>query len=295
MVRCAITPSGTGNRRNAGLRQGPSAHSAWEASRHLARASRAGPAAVQLKLCCSRMASRIQRAYSPMSVAMRSSAPGRMTRASSRQRRHRDQPALVVALLGPGVGKQDERAGDRGIRQPAQERAGVVGVQADVGELLALDRAQRLDDAVLERLAADQADVRVGRGPATAGARPRRSRSRATPRRRAARTARPAGPAGDRTGSARRAAVRAPAAPPAAGSACGRAAARSCAGRARRFLVHLDTRPPRLLSASAAVSYRGLSPVSSARVTPQDRGFRAWGGDRWPAAGAGSPSAPASA
>ena len=132
-----------------------------------------------------------------------------MTRASSAQRRRGDEPALVVALLGPGIGKQDERAGDRGVRQPAQQRAGVVGVQADVGELLALDGAQRLDDAVLERLAADQADVRVGArlpqqmlGPAEADLEPHL-------RRPAARTARPAGPAEDPTASARRAAARA--------------------------------------------------------------------------------------
>jgi hypothetical protein len=35
-------------------------------------------------------------------------------------------------------------------------------MQADVGKLLPFDGAQRLDDAVLERLAADQADVRIG-------------------------------------------------------------------------------------------------------------------------------------
>ena len=42
------------------------------------------------------------------------------------------------------------------------EGARVVGMQADVGKLLPFDGAQRLDDAVLERLAADQADVRIG-------------------------------------------------------------------------------------------------------------------------------------
>src|SRR5204862_536346 len=78
------------------------------------------------------------------------------------QRCRGDEPALLVALLGPGIGKQDEGARDLSVGQPAQEGARVVRMQADVGELLPFDGAQRLDDAVLERLAADQADVRIG-------------------------------------------------------------------------------------------------------------------------------------
>ncbi len=45
----------------------------------------------------------------------------------------RHQPALGVALLGPGVWKQDERARDGGLGQPAQQRPRIVGMHADIG------------------------------------------------------------------------------------------------------------------------------------------------------------------
>src|SRR4029078_10752105 len=65
-------------------------------------------------------------------------------------------------FLGPRIGKQDEGTRDCRIGEPAQEWAGVVSVQADVGELVPFDRAQCLDDAVLEGLATDQPDARIG-------------------------------------------------------------------------------------------------------------------------------------
>ena len=51
-------------------------------------------------------------------------------------RRGGHEPTLVVARLRPGIGEQNEDAADASLRQPAQERAGVVGVEPDIGEPL---------------------------------------------------------------------------------------------------------------------------------------------------------------
>ena len=67
----------------------------------------------------------------------------------------------MVPRLGPRIGKQDEGARDRALGQPVDQQPGVVAEHADVGEAVALDVAEQLDDAVHERLAADQADVGV--------------------------------------------------------------------------------------------------------------------------------------
>jgi hypothetical protein len=73
----------------------------------------------------------------------------------------RHEPALAMSRLRPGIGEQDERAPDAALGQPTQERTRIVGVQSNIGELLLLDGAQDLDDPVLERLAADEADTRI--------------------------------------------------------------------------------------------------------------------------------------
>jgi len=73
----------------------------------------------------------------------------------------RNEPALVMPFLGPWIGKQNEGAIHAGLGQQAQERPAVVGVDPDIGQAFGVDGAQHLDDAVLERLAADQADIGV--------------------------------------------------------------------------------------------------------------------------------------
>jgi hypothetical protein len=75
-----------------------------------------------------------------------------------------DEAAFVVPRLGPGVGEEDEGAGDRPRRQGGEEEACVVGEEADVGEVVVGDRGGQAGDAVLEDLAADKADLRVRLG-----------------------------------------------------------------------------------------------------------------------------------
>ena len=64
-------------------------------------------------------------------------------------------------FFGQGSGNRIKARPMLASRQPAQQRAGVVGVEPDVGELLLGDGAQNLDDPVLERLAADEAHAAV--------------------------------------------------------------------------------------------------------------------------------------
>ncbi len=77
-----------------------------------------------------------------------------------------DEAALAVAGLRPRVGKEDEGAGDRVLRQRGEEEAGVFGEDADVGEVALSDRRGQAGDAVLEDLAADKSDLgmRLGLG-----------------------------------------------------------------------------------------------------------------------------------
>ena len=78
-----------------------------------------------------------------------------------RQGRRVHQPALTVLGLRPGVRKQNECPVDRGRRQPAQHRTGVVRIKPDIAQVLLLDGGQHLDHPLLERLAADATGVRV--------------------------------------------------------------------------------------------------------------------------------------
>ncbi len=67
-----------------------------------------------------------------------------------------------MALLRPGVGKEDENPLERRVRQVPQQLTGIVRAETDVGQAALLDSRQRLDDAVLEYLAADEADIGIG-------------------------------------------------------------------------------------------------------------------------------------
>ena len=163
---------------------------------------------------------------------MRSSAPGAHDARQLAERRRRHEPALVVALLRPGIGEQDERPPDAGLGQPAQQRAGIVGVAAGYWRAArSLDGAQHLDDAVLERLAADQADVRIGAAPARARCSPPPKPISSHTSRDRRREQRPPSGAGSRLRQVERARAAAPpaTAPPAARSARARAGGRSCA------------------------------------------------------------------
>ena len=80
------------------------------------------------------------------------------------ERRRCDEAALVVTELRPGIGKEDEDAGQHRLGQRRQEEARIVDEEPDIAELLPLDVGKQLDDAVLEDLAADKALARRRRG-----------------------------------------------------------------------------------------------------------------------------------
>jgi hypothetical protein len=71
-----------------------------------------------------------------------------------------DHAPLGMARLGPGIGVEQVNEAQRGVRQALQHLQRVAHVQADVGEALIAHMAERADDAVEERLAADEAVVR---------------------------------------------------------------------------------------------------------------------------------------
>ena len=70
----------------------------------------------------------------------------------------------MVAALGPGVGEQQEDAPDAGIAEVGDEFARIAIMHANVGNALLVNVAEQLGDAVNVGLAADEADVRMGRG-----------------------------------------------------------------------------------------------------------------------------------
>ncbi len=71
-----------------------------------------------------------------------------------------DQPTLVMAQLGPGVGKQHEHPVDRGVWQHLQQLAPVAWMDADIVQVP--DVAQRTGHPVEERLGAQEQHFRVG-------------------------------------------------------------------------------------------------------------------------------------
>jgi hypothetical protein len=75
-----------------------------------------------------------------------------------------DQAALVMARLGPGVGKQDEGARHRPVGEPRHHGARVLRPDAHVVEAERRDARAQRRKAVDERLAADEADVAMRRG-----------------------------------------------------------------------------------------------------------------------------------
>ncbi len=65
--------------------------------------------------------------------------------------------------LGPRIGKKNERTPDASRRQPAKERAGVIGNEANVTATSGSNGIKNLQHAVLERLTPDQPDVWIVR------------------------------------------------------------------------------------------------------------------------------------
>lgn len=66
--------------------------------------------------------------------------------------------------LRPRVWKKDENKSDRLPRQSTQKRADIIRMDSDISNAPFLDRRQSLDDAILERLAANKTDVGVAFG-----------------------------------------------------------------------------------------------------------------------------------
>jgi len=73
----------------------------------------------------------------------------------------REEAALMVAPFRPGIRKQDEHAIDRGRQQRRDQQARVVGKDPNVAEAPLLDLREKLDDPVLENLAADEPGCRM--------------------------------------------------------------------------------------------------------------------------------------
>src|SRR5215469_17319867 len=71
----------------------------------------------------------------------------------------REEAALVVAPFRPGIRKQDEHAIDRSRRQRRDQQPRVIGKNAYIVEPALLDFREKLDDPVLENLAADETDL----------------------------------------------------------------------------------------------------------------------------------------
>jgi len=69
-----------------------------------------------------------------------------------------------VALLGPGIWKEDEDPLDRSRGQRLNQHAGVIHEKPHIGEASLLHLGEQLDDAVLEHFAADQAAAWLSRG-----------------------------------------------------------------------------------------------------------------------------------
>ena len=98
------------------------------------------------------------------SVARRSSPPAAQQARELGGGRRIDDPPLVMAGLGPGIGEQHEDALEAGVGQGAQQQAGVVDHHAEIAEPRALGVREQARDAGDVGLAADQADLGVGRG-----------------------------------------------------------------------------------------------------------------------------------
>ncbi len=76
------------------------------------------------------------------------------------QRRRRDEAALVMPRLGPGIGIEQVDGVDGGVGQLHQELERVVGEEPHIAELPRGDGLDHLADAARKDLAADKA----GRG-----------------------------------------------------------------------------------------------------------------------------------
>ena len=131
-----------------------------------------------------------------MSVAMRSSAPGAITRASSRSVAADTSRRFWWRFFGQGSGNRMNARPDAGLGQPAQHGAGIVGVQPDVGDLAA-PRWRAAPSRRRPGTARSRSGRRRGSArPARADARRRRSRSPATPRAPAGANSSPSGAGG---------------------------------------------------------------------------------------------------
>mmetsp|Transcript_9927 Transcript_9927/g.18983 ORF Transcript_9927/g.18983 Transcript_9927/m.18983 type:complete len:260 (-) Transcript_9927:403-1182(-) len=106
----------------------------------------------------------------PVSRAVQIAAGGQVLHQLGNELRL-DQPALVVALLVPGVGEEDVHTGQHArADHVAQHLDRVVLDDADVGDLLLVDELEQRADAGLMHLAADEVVVRQGLGDLGGGA-----------------------------------------------------------------------------------------------------------------------------
>ena len=94
------------------------------------------------------------------------------------ERRRRDEAALVVARLRPGVGIEQIDLVEQPSGQLHQQLQRVVGEEPDIADPLGIDLLHELCDAAGKHLGADVAGRRDAPAPAAPDARRRHSRSR---------------------------------------------------------------------------------------------------------------------
>ena len=70
----------------------------------------------------------------------------------------------MVPAFRPGIGKQDEAAFDRAVRQRFDEAAGILCIDTDILDFRGLNGSDKSGYAIHEGLAADKSDLRVRLG-----------------------------------------------------------------------------------------------------------------------------------
>jgi hypothetical protein len=77
------------------------------------------------------------------------------------QSRARNETPVCMPQLRPRVGKQEKDPVQAGIGEMRQQQPGIVGKDADVAEIKALDTGEQPGNAVDVGFAADEADIAV--------------------------------------------------------------------------------------------------------------------------------------
>jgi hypothetical protein len=111
------------------------------------------------------MTSSIQAAYGSQSVARVKHAALSQLAPHQPNETRLHQATLVMALLRPRIGKEQQHAIERGIGQRALQHIDCIGAEhANVAQLLLLRQRQQLADSGTVHLDTDETGVRFARG-----------------------------------------------------------------------------------------------------------------------------------